>query len=235
MKRLLFVVLVLSGSANLSGCANNSARLEGEISRLEKNVADLRNIQAESTSVISSIRSDLRSLQGRMEEIEYNQNRLSALKRDLSSLQQRVPPPKEVPLEALEEDESYITKLSLNNAETFKNAFQQIRLANYSDAILSLNNLLEVSSGEEWAPLVVFWLAVCYEGNANTEKALTAYQDLSSAYPKHPRVPLALLRQGTAFLRLGDKEPAKLCFKKILALYPRSKEAAIAKQKLQNF
>ena len=46
-------------------------------------------------------------------------------------------------------------------------------------------------------------------------------------------MPAALLKQGMAFTELGDKENARLIFKELIDRYPRSTEAKIAAQKLQ--
>ena len=227
--------LALGIAVVLVACSGSTARLESDIARIEKNLEDLRNIQAEHTTVVASVRNEQRALSGRMEELEFSQRGVSSLQRDLSSLQNRVPPPKEVPQDALESDEALAGMLPLASGERFRNALRAVRLGNFAEATPSFEDLISESAGESWNPNVIFWLAVCYEANGEAQKAVTAYHDISTAFPKHTRVPLALLRQGTTFLKLGDREPARLTFKKIVAMYPKSKEAEVAKQKLQSF
>jgi TolA-binding protein len=52
-------------------------------------------------------------------------------------------------------------------------------------------------------------------------------------YPKGDKVPAALLKQGFAFLNLGDRVDAKLLLQKVIQDYPQSPQAEIAARKLK--
>jgi TolA-binding protein len=54
-------------------------------------------------------------------------------------------------------------------------------------------------------------------------------------FPKSGRAPLALLRQGSLMIRLGDAKTAKVVFKKLVADYPKSAEASRARERLKEF
>ena len=49
------------------------------------------------------------------------------------------------------------------------------------------------------------------DGLGDNRRALAAYGEMIADYPKHPRASLALLRQGSVFIRLGDVNTARLC------------------------
>jgi TolA-binding protein len=51
-------------------------------------------------------------------------------------------------------------------------------------------------------------------------------------YPKGNKVPASLLKQGFAFLNLGDEVNARLILKELIKKYPKSNEAAIARKKI---
>jgi len=77
-----------------------------------------------------------------------------------------------------------------------------------------------------------FWLGeICYREKWY-EKAILEYQKVIEGYPKGNKVASALLKQAFAFLKLDDKDNARLIFKELVRKYPESAEAKIAKEKL---
>jgi TolA-binding protein len=52
-------------------------------------------------------------------------------------------------------------------------------------------------------------------------------------YPKGNKVPSALLKQGHAFLALGDKVNSRLIFEELIRKYPNTAEAKAASEKLK--
>ena len=78
-----------------------------------------------------------------------------------------------------------------------------------------------------------FWIGETYYRENWYEKAILEYQKVIENFPKGNKVPAALLKQGMAFTELGDKENARLIFKELVDRFPRSTEAKIATQKLQ--
>jgi tol-pal system protein YbgF len=65
-----------------------------------------------------------------------------------------------------------------------------------------------------------FWLGETYYQEKWYEKAILEYQKVIDKYPKDNKVPAALLKQGFAFLSLGDKTNARLVFRELLNKYP---------------
>jgi TolA-binding protein len=66
-----------------------------------------------------------------------------------------------------------------------------------------------------------------------SERAILEYEKVLKQYPKGDKVPHALLKQGFAFLGLGDRVDAKLLFQKVMKEYPQSPQAEIAARKLK--
>jgi len=182
----------------------------------------------------------VRSLAGRVEELEYLQRArlgsdISALKQNISSLQRRVPPPAIVPLAALEADESLAQKLPRPEvAKDFGAALQKLREGAFSEALTLLDSAYDKNYGEQGTVEIVFWRGIAYEGMGENRKALEAYGQLITAFPETPRKSLALLRQGSVLIRMGDTRTAGLTFRKLIADYPRSAEAAQARERLKD-
>lgn len=221
----------------LVACADTGSQLR--VQRLEASLGDLRSFQAEQTTQISAMQSELRALQGRVEELEYVQNQrlgstLSSLQQDLSTLRRRVPPPAIVPVPALEADESLAGTLPGEVGQRLSEALLRVREGKFDEALLLLQDVNRLAVGTPTAAVATFWGAVSFEGLAQFPRAVAAYNDVISQFPRHPRASLALLRQASVLIRLGDTNAAKLTLQKLIADYPRSSEATQARQRLKD-
>lgn len=229
------LALVCVGS---SACTPSIATKE-DVQRLSSSVNDMRALNATQTTQLATLESQLRQLVGRIEELEHSQNTqlsadLSNLKSDLSNLKRRVPPPPIVPAAALDEDESSVSMWAPEVASPLGEGLGMLRTGSYTGALQKFREAYEIGRGSEVTALTQFWSGVAYDGLGNNKEALAAYHDMATRYPKHARVPLALLRQGSVLVRLGDPKTAGLIFKKLIAQYPKSAEAERAKERLKD-
>jgi tol-pal system protein YbgF len=85
----------------------------------------------------------------------------------------------------------------------------------------------------EHADNAQFWIGEIYYREKWYEKAILEYQKVIENYPKGNKVPASLLKQGFAFISLGDKANARLILKELSQKYPDSNEGKIALQKLK--
>jgi len=79
-----------------------------------------------------------------------------------------------------------------------------------------------------------FWIGESYYKEKWYEKAILEYQKVIEKYPKGNKVKSSLLKQGFAFLNLGDAANARLILKELIRKYSKSNEAAIARTKLKS-
>jgi tol-pal system protein YbgF len=77
-----------------------------------------------------------------------------------------------------------------------------------------------------------FWLGECYYAEKSYGEAIAAYEKTIKEHPKSDKVSSAMLKQGMAFLELGDNTAGKILLKKVVKEYPHSNQAKIAKSKL---
>jgi TolA-binding protein len=237
MVRPIKFISGISLLAALSACANQA--LEGDLRRVQTNLNDLRGFQAEQTTKIASLETEVRQLSGRLEELEFAQNKrlgsdLTDLKRDLTDLKRRVPPPPIVPAAVLENDERSASRMPPEISPIFSEAFQNLREGRFSDAESHLREALELSRGTEWAADSLFWLGVAQEGGNNNKDALQSYYAVAKEFPKGKKAALALLRQASVLVRLGDSKTARLTLNKLISDFPRTEEAARAKERLKD-
>ena len=232
----LAVALPLCGF--VSGCANLT-KLQSDIDQVSASVADLRSSQAEQLADLGALRSDMRQLSGRLDELEHSQKMglgsdLNAVRQDLNALKTRVPPPAIIPADALDDDQGRAVDLPQGVGGKFESALQNLREGQYVVAQGLLEESLDGVFGTSAAPMVLFWLGVAEEGMNQNEKAVKHYAEIITRYPKYRRTPLALLRQASVLIRLGDKKTASLSLKKLIADFPKSTEAARAKERLKD-
>ncbi|MFC4990700.1 outer membrane protein assembly factor BamD [Rubritalea tangerina] len=91
------------------------------------------------------------------------------------------------------------------------------------------------------APRAQFGLGEMWERDKNTAKAIKAYEDLYVKYPKSKYAPEALYRVGNLLLNQTEKgnrnrgnlDTANTTFTDLTLLYPNTKQAKSAKQKLK--
>ena len=60
----------------------------------------------------------------------------------------------------------------------------------------------------------------------------SSYETLLKKYPDSDKTSGALLKQGSAFLEIGDKKTGKAILDKLIHKYPDSKDAGLAQKKL---
>ncbi|MCF6290001.1 MAG: tol-pal system protein YbgF [Desulfobacterales bacterium] len=78
-----------------------------------------------------------------------------------------------------------------------------------------------------------FWMGDSLFNQQEYELAILEYQKVISDFPYHAKAPAALLKQGLAFEKLGDRETARIVLRKLVAEYPKSDQAGVARKRLR--
>lgn len=114
----------------------------------------------------------------------------------------------------------------------YDKAFQLFRGGKFEAARAEFSSYLERYPKTDLADNAQFWLGECYYSEKRYREAIGAYEKTIKDYPKSDKVSSALLKQGMAFLELGDKTAGKILLKKVVKGYPNSNQAKIARSKL---
>jgi len=77
-----------------------------------------------------------------------------------------------------------------------------------------------------------FWIGETWYVEEKYERAIVEYEKVVKDYPSGDKVPYALLKQGMAFQKLGDKASARIVYNQIVKKYPNTNQARVAKAKL---
>ena len=103
----------------------------------------------------------------------------------------------------------------------------------YEEAIEGFKNFLKKFPKSDLADNAQFWTGKSYMALKQYEQAILAYQDVIKKYPKGNKILDAMLLQAQAFYEIKDKETSKTLLKRIIKRYPKSREAKIAKERLE--
>jgi tol-pal system protein YbgF len=109
---------------------------------------------------------------------------------------------------------------------------QQYRRGSFTTARLGFREFLRLYADDEHAPDALYYVGESFAAE-NPDSAAAVYQDVVKRYPNSPRAPSALYKLGLLAEQRGDKAGARTFYARVLAGYPRSDEANLARDKLQ--
>ena len=125
-------------------------------------------------------------------------------------------------------------KGELREDEIYRRAKQSFDQGDSDAARKKFQELIEKFPKSERADNAQFWIGEIYYREKWYEKAILEYQKVIENYPKGNKVPASLLKQGLAFLNLGDKTNSRLILEELIKKHPKSNEAKIAKDKVKS-
>ncbi len=125
-------------------------------------------------------------------------------------------------------------KQELPEDEIYRMAKQAFDQGDSDAARKKFQELIQRFPKSEHADNAQFWIGEIYYREKWYEKAILEYQKVIEKYPNGNKVPASLLKQGFAFLNLGDKSNSRLILEELIKKYPKSNEAKIAKDKVED-
>jgi tol-pal system protein YbgF len=125
-------------------------------------------------------------------------------------------------------------KGQLSEDEIYRLAKQAFDQGDSDAARKKFQELIEKFPKSERADNAQFWIGEIYYREKWYEKAILEYQKVIENYPKGNKVPASLLKQGLAFLNLGDKNNSRLILEELIKKHPKSNEAKIARDKVKS-
>jgi len=111
-------------------------------------------------------------------------------------------------------------------------SLQQYRRGSLTTARLGFREFLRVFPTHERAPDALFYVGETF-ARETPDSAAAIYDQVVKSYPNSPRAPSALYKLGLLAEQRGDKPAARTYYARVIAGYPRSDEANLARDKLQ--
>lgn len=233
-------------------------QLEDELAVLgQSSESTEKNIRSQYAGMkvdLESVQQEMRLFNGRLEELQYHLNQKTS---DVDAVSKKVDDMAAVNTKTeqrLSQLEHYLNfeqgKQQASGAsftaaakpakessdkQIYDNAKAAFDAGENERARQGFQQLIKSFPTSENADNAQFWIGESYYREKWYEKAILEYQTVIEKYPNGNKVPSAMLKQGLAFLQLGDKSNARLILVELQKKYPKSSEARIASQKLNEF
>jgi tol-pal system protein YbgF len=209
-------------------------------------VAVQATISAEQNALVQirgDIRSDLQAVQQQLMALQeltgQSQQRLSELRSRLSSpAPAPAPPPPADTTTGGGAPASTASATPSGGAgspgpdQMYDLTMQQYRRGSFTTARLGFREFLRLYPNDERASDALYFVGESFAPE-NPDSASAVYQDVVKRFPNSPRAPSALYKLGLLAQQRGDKAGARTFFARVLAGYPRSDEANLARDRLQ--
>jgi tol-pal system protein YbgF len=111
-------------------------------------------------------------------------------------------------------------------------SLQQYRRGSFSTARLGFREFLRLHPADERAPDALYFVGESFAPE-NSDSAAAVYEEVVRSFPNSPRAPSGLYKLGLLAEQRGDRAAARTFYARVVAGYPRSDEANLARDKLQ--
>lgn len=198
-------------------------RSQDQLSMMQKNLADI-NLK------IENMGTDLSKIDGKLDEYKHKID--ESIKRMDQLLRQAPQLPKE-PGPPQTEKPPVSTTVKASAGEIYQMSYIDYTKGNYSLAITGFQEFLRLFSDSDLADNAQYWIGECYFSQKQFEKAAQEFRRVSTKYPQGDKVPSALLKESYSLLEIGQKVMAEARLQYLIDAYPRSEEAALARDRLK--
>ncbi|MCI0336223.1 MAG: tol-pal system protein YbgF [Acidobacteria bacterium] len=126
------------------------------------------------------------------------------------------------------------TQITPGNAEQlFAAAYSDYSRGNYELAISEFKQYVETFPGSELADNAQYWIAEILYGQKKLPEAAAEYEKVAVMSPNGDKSSVALYKRALILAETGNKDQAVVQFQSIIKVYPKSNEANLATQQLQ--
>lgn len=120
-----------------------------------------------------------------------------------------------------------------NDQQMYQRGAEALDGKRYADARAAWSGLLGKYPKSEYADNARYWIGESYYAEKDFASAILEFDKVVRDYPAGDKVAAALLKQGLAFLEIGEKEGGVATLQDVVKKYPKSEEAKKAKERLQ--
>ncbi|MDP2808241.1 MAG: tol-pal system protein YbgF [bacterium] len=233
-----YILIAFSILAALPGCGVkreyirvtdqlDSIELRGK--RIERRTAHLDSLSQVQMGLIYELRAELKSLSASagekwsIAEQQQEDNKYRPLPIGPSQPDSKAPAPEpkmDVPAET-------------NPKKLYDASYLDITKGNYDLALAGFNEFIKRFPKHDLADNAQYWIGEGYYAQKKYEPALTEFEKVVGNYPGKDKEPAALYKMGLCLQEMGDKAKSRQYWQLLVKKYPKSPEAALAKDKLK--
>lgn len=202
------------------------------IDRIEKKLETTREGvaggSARSDARLGELSQRLGVLEGKIEE---SAERFTQLNLKVDNVKQRLTAPDAV-TGATGQAAPRDTSGRVDPEDAYSAAYSDISAGRYDLAREAFRLYLKHYPDTEVSDNAQYWIGECLYATGDFQGAITEFKRVAEVYPKGDKVPAALFKAGVSQARLKQNEEAKKSFRLVIQRYPKSPEAALAKERL---
>ena len=116
--------------------------------------------------------------------------------------------------------------------QMYEVSLQQLRRGSYATARVGFREFLRLFPGHQLSADALFYIGESFAPE-NPDSAAAVYEQVVKTHPNSPRAPSALYKLGLLAEQRRDVPGARTLYARVVAGYPRSAEANLARDKLQ--
>ena len=233
-------------------------QFENSGANLQNSEKSIRSQYAGLNADMEAMQDELRLLNGRVEEIQYQTNRKGSDYETSSQKSQERLDTINVTLDKFDKRltrvEQYLNlggkgaaatgqttatavpaKSDVSEAQLYADARKAYDNGDLDKARQLFQKLIKEFPKSKNVDNAQFWIGESYYREKWYERAILEYQTVIEKYPNGNKVPAAMLKQGMALQQIGEKPSARLILEELVKKYPKSSEAAVAGRKLKEF
>ena len=117
--------------------------------------------------------------------------------------------------------------------QRYGRAFDALKAGDYAAAIAGMRDFIARHPDHPLADNAYYWLGQTHYLNRDYVQAIEAFASVGSKSPDSAKAPDALLKRGLSELELKRGEAARRSFNDLIARYPASEAARLAREQLQ--
>lgn len=200
--------------------------------RFDENRYSTEKALKSSASEIDLLKAQITAIEGQTKDIRDRLNISESPKQQKEPLkEQPVGTEKkgEEPKEETQQQQAEIT----DKTKAYEAAYNAFKNKKYKESREKFEAFIKKFPKDDLTDNAQFWIAETYYNEKDFEGAILAYETLLKKYPNSEKVPGALLKQGFSFIEIGDRKTGKTILEKLRERYPDSKEAGLAKKKIE--
>lgn len=117
-------------------------------------------------------------------------------------------------------------------ARLYQAALSSLEAGRPGSALGQFQEFLRAYPDHALAPNAGYWLGECYYSQKQYDSAIIAFKDVVALHSGHDKAAAAMLKAGYSYALLGDAANARFYLEALVADYPLSQPASLARAKL---
>ncbi len=237
--------LLLSSNVLAADSSLDNLSEKQRIQRLERLISS--DVLREQTQTLQSLREEISSLRGQVEQQEYELESMKQRQRNLYLDMDRringveagsssakfvspVPPPNSASANSAI---PVVVAGDVDGQEAYSKAFALLKEGQYKQSIKAFEAFKTSYPNSKYADNAQYWLGEASYVSRDYKKALTEFQQLIARYPDSSKNPGARLKIGYVYFELKNWPAARDALQQVITLYPDTTVAKKANERLQ--